>query len=280
MKQVDLSEGSEELVIDPVAAELNSSVAVRGEASGDDHPTTPASMARSLVENGYRPLPLQHGEKRPTIARWPDFAARVATIESDFLVEGHQNIGLILGETIAIDIDVLEPEVAQNIQDEALQRFPNALLRIGECPKCALILRCDYPIKKMATLIHTINGLKCQVEVLGKGQQIVAFGLHPKTRQNYRWVGPSPIDVRQADLPRVFEQDVSDFLTWCGERLQEAAASVDLDQTLSHLNSNVKAVQKSRTEGTKNLRADLLKVRAARRDHESSIHSESAQELE
>jgi len=51
------------------------------------------------------------------------------------------------------------------------------------------------------------------VEFLGRGQQFVAFGVHPGTQKPYYWPdGDSPLDVPLSDLPEISEADRIEFL--------------------------------------------------------------------
>jgi hypothetical protein len=45
------------------------------------------------------------------------------------------------------------------------------------------------------------DGTIAQIEVMGQGQQIVAYGIHPDTRREYEWPDSGPDVVPLADLP-------------------------------------------------------------------------------
>src|SRR6056297_1865827 len=52
-----------------------------------------------------------------------------------------------------------------------------------------------------------------KVEVLGQGQQVLAFGIHPDTGRQYYWPdGETPLDVPIGDLPQVDADAVGAFL--------------------------------------------------------------------
>lgn len=67
----------------------------------------------------------------------------------------------------------------------------------------------------------TVPGYKeHKVEVLGNGQQCVAFGIHPHTGLPYDWYDwPStgPLDTRRSDLPMVTE-DLRHAAIWIPPR--------------------------------------------------------------
>ena len=50
------------------------------------------------------------------------------------------------------------------------------------------------------------------MEVLCRGQQFIAFGIHPKTGKPYEWFGGDPLTVAVVDLPEVSRDKVVEFL--------------------------------------------------------------------
>jgi hypothetical protein len=84
------------------------------------------------------------------------------------------------------------------------------------------MFRTVEPREKTATPVYIVNGKKCQVEALGKGQQFVAFGMHPETGMPYEWFGPSPLKVRFEDLPLIEPDDLDRFLARAEDILAEA----------------------------------------------------------
>ncbi|MGO9049925.1 MAG: hypothetical protein ACLPXW_08390 [Xanthobacteraceae bacterium] len=58
----------------------------------------------------------------------------------------------------------------------------------------------------------TPNGKDTGIEILGDGQQFIAFGTHPDTQRPYAWHGGEPGQVKRDDLPYVREDDVRHFL--------------------------------------------------------------------
>ena len=74
-------------------------------------------------------------------------------------------------------------------------RLGDTLIRIGLWPKRLLLYRTDRPFAKMAA-----GG----IEILGLGQQFVAFGRHPTTGEPYGWpYGETPLEVPFDQLPPV-----------------------------------------------------------------------------
>ena len=133
---------------------------------------TYANCAPKLLENGYSPLPINPSSKRPAPTRWTTVEISDAQVAAWANTFPHHGIGLRTGHLIGIDIDILDPDIAHHVSTLAQQRLGDTLMRVGQWPKRLLLYRSDVPFAKLST-----SGL----EVLGLGQQFVAFGIHPKT---------------------------------------------------------------------------------------------------
>ena len=83
-----------------------------------------------------------------------------------------------------------------------------------------LVCRVDQALRKGSTSKFTFPGdSTAQVEILGQGQQFVAFGIHPDTNQPYEWTDISPLDVPAGELPLVDEEQIETFLAAVEELL-------------------------------------------------------------
>jgi hypothetical protein len=110
------------------------------------------------------------------------------------------NTGIRTKFTPAIDIDIMDPEVAEAVEELACETFGEhgvTPCRIGRPPKRALLLRTDEPFKKPVRLFIPTNGIydpakPPKIEILCDGQQIIAFSIHPDTRQHYIWPRGEP----------------------------------------------------------------------------------------
>jgi hypothetical protein len=47
------------------------------------------------------------------------------------------------------------------------------------------------------------------IEILGKGQQLVAYGIHPDTQEEYRWPKACPFTIGVSDLPSINLEQIS-----------------------------------------------------------------------
>ncbi|MDR6304924.1 hypothetical protein GGQ85_002640 [Nitrobacter vulgaris] len=120
------------------------------------------------------------------------------------------NTGILTGEVVAIDVDTPDPGVADaiNAMIAELPAATDAPYRIGKAPKRCYLFRTTSPRAKSATGAYIINGHKCQVEAMGTGQQVVAFGTHPETLRDYVWFNGSPAETAVSHLPEIDHAEV------------------------------------------------------------------------
>ncbi|TNE57496.1 MAG: hypothetical protein EP341_04015 [Sphingomonadales bacterium] len=169
---------------------------------------TYAKAAERLIDNGFEPLPIIPGQKRPAPARWSSVALTTDCIEDWLRRYPEHGVGLRTGRLIGLDIDELDPDCAHEAHSLAVARFGETLVRVGQWPKRLLLYRTDMPFPKMKT---------GKVEILGAGQQFVAFGLHSGTGQPYAWTtGETPLDIHVDDLPVIDQDRVAAFLAELG----------------------------------------------------------------
>ena len=186
-------------------------------------PTKPIeapAVAQQLIQNGFRVVPLPYGKKGPRIRDWPTMEFSKGNFSAN------NGVGIKTGAGIvAIDIDCYSPETVESIVAEFQKRFGPTLRRTGLAPKTALLARCNMP-KKVKVALRSSGcdpvdktGImrNAQVEVLTKGQQLVAFGIHPDTGKPYHWHGNDPWlqgAAFTAVLPEVSPAALNEFLDW------------------------------------------------------------------
>ena len=174
-----------------------------------------AQLGATLVDRGYPILPIQPGTKKPgryRLGNWQDYpewsrhCGRVTT-EHEVDLWGdwpEAGIGIAAGKVIGIDIDLLASEaIAHEIEALAKQQLGDTpAVRIGRAPKRLLVYRAAEPFA----------GFKFPpIEVLGHGQQFVAYGLHPDTGQPYTWPVESLANLDLEELPAITEAQARDF---------------------------------------------------------------------
>ena len=200
-----------------------------------------------LVQLGYRPIPITLPDKRdpaagkkppsgfPDWGKWNDKKHERFTSGFAKASFGPLGIGLLTATLPAVDIDVLDREVGDRIEALARQHLGDTpLCRIGKAPKRLLVYRTDQPFLKVKTRVFRLptdppigKDFKGHaVEVLGDGQQFVAYGKHPGTGKPYMWVGPgTPADTPRDALPTITEAQVRAFVAEA-ERAMLAAGMV------------------------------------------------------
>ena len=160
-------------------------------------------VAETLLDNGYAPVPIKLGAKKPAVTRWTTTTIDSATVDAWTRSFPNNGVGLRTGNLIGLDIDVLDPDAAHAAYALAERRFGSTLIRVGQWPKRLLLYRTAEPFLKLKF---------GTVEFLGDGQQFVAFGQHPGTGQDYYWIGETPIDVAMADLPLIDREGAEAYL--------------------------------------------------------------------
>ena len=105
--------------------------------------------------------------------------------------------------TPAIDIDVRRLDAAEAVEALAYRVLGQAPVRIGLAPKRLLVYRAATPFPKLKSGLFVMPGDLCDepgykphaVEILGDGEQFVAFGTHPGTGRPYHWLDDSLLDL-------------------------------------------------------------------------------------
>jgi hypothetical protein len=94
----------------------------------------PSEIAAQLIANGYRPCPLQPMSKAIKVPNW---TRRIFGPE-DF--GPNRGVGLKTGNgLVALDIDVYDATMAEELVRVAVDIFGSTLIREGQAPKKALL---------------------------------------------------------------------------------------------------------------------------------------------
>ena len=125
---------------------------------------------KKLLAAGYLPIPVNG--KAPPIQGWSDIQATDGLIDrwADQYPSA-TNTGIITAYTPAIDIDVLDFAVADELQCIVEQMIGTSTVRTGLAPKRALLFRTDRPFKKLDATYTSPDGRTHKVEI-SPGQQI------------------------------------------------------------------------------------------------------------
>ena len=194
------------------------------------------SLRLALARNGYRPVPIagpymrvKAPGKQPVMSNWREICANAnETVIGSWSDHSTNctNTGVMTGISGGIgaaDIDVLMPEVAAEIADLAITLLgATPLQRIGKAPKTLYVYQVISDFRKVRTPTFVMpDGSEAAVEFLAEGQQFVAFGIHPATRQHYQWVDGSPVDVPVDEIPVVELEAVETFIELAAEVLRK-----------------------------------------------------------
>ncbi|MCB1865149.1 MAG: PriCT-2 domain-containing protein [Chromatiales bacterium] len=155
------------------------------------------------------------GSKSPGFSGWQNSKATSDQLR-EWIENGHKwsGVGILTRDHPAIDIDVLDEDAAKKIENWCTENIGFTPVRIGRAPKRLLPFRCDEPMRKRASSKYEDEwGQTNRIEVLGDGQQYVAFHTHPETGKPYRWVGgESLLDVPAHELPTLTPDLVDDLI--------------------------------------------------------------------
>lgn len=158
----------------------------------------------ACFDNGYSIIPITsiesshpHAGKAPVFGGW----ASLKVERHDVL--GWRNrlagcgVGIRTWHTPAVDIDCLDEDAAGYMRNYVEENIGFAPMRVGRAPKTLLLYRTDEPFAKVKSKTWLDDwGQKNAVEILGAGQQFVAYGVHPGTKKPYEWIGAdSPLDM-------------------------------------------------------------------------------------
>lgn len=196
----------------------------------------------TLHRHGYRPIPvlgahvaMKGAGKRPMMKGWETVCASADEAEIARWTKAQRNCtntGLLCGELVGVDIDVLDRDHAHRLTGIAAEMLGmSPASRIGRAPKILLAFRADAPFDKVQTSeFHMLDGTVARVEVLATGQQFVAFGIHPDTKAPYHWPECSPLDVPLHELPIVNRDRCATFIAAAEEYLRKVGGQTTADR--------------------------------------------------
>jgi hypothetical protein len=116
--------------------------------------TSRKERALSLLRLGYSVIPVEQGQKRPLFAGWPNYVATEELI-SQWSERG--SIGLLTANTPAVDLDIRDTQLSEEMEQFVRERFGNAPVRIGNAPKRQLVFTAGEPFRKLCEF-GNVNG--------------------------------------------------------------------------------------------------------------------------
>lgn len=161
-----------------------------------------SNVAEPLLRKGWSPIPCTG--KAPWVP-WKEYLHRQP---SDLEVRAWSmdyptaNTAIVLGTVpgvVAVDFDeddVVEAMRLGEAADEILG--PSPVVRVGRYPRHVRLYRARRVRSRRFG----------NIEVLGQGHLIMAYGIHPDTDEAYRYPGDALINLRPTDLPRITARQV------------------------------------------------------------------------
>lgn len=175
-------------------------------------------LALTLLRNGYYPLRLEAGQKKPGYSGWLDNLPTEESVIRDFARPS--NIGLIQGvagadNTFPVTIDI-------DVDNGALVAYVERVIG-RDCPKkrgkkgVSFLVRAVGNVESKA--VHLYHGGKKVPagDILAKGKQtVIPPSIHPDTQLPYQWYGKlNPGNTKCQDLPIIDEWDIDEILAFC-----------------------------------------------------------------
>lgn len=164
----------------------------------------------SLLANGYRIIPIKQGKKYPAISGWQNAVLGMSDIDRF----SNYGVGVLTGQgdnpIVALDIDTTDRKLVDRFVGWCQENLGFTAERVGNAPKILLVYRsaaCDKITGKWfsTTWVQEKNRWYSEgvvykdgkashktaphrLEILGTGQQFVAYHIHPDTGKPYEWV--------------------------------------------------------------------------------------------
>jgi hypothetical protein len=168
----------------------------------------------SLWENGYRPVAVRTRSKKPFGENWLELAMNDPPWAVNAPVnEVALSTGIVCAGLRAIDIDIDDKEMADEIEKVAFEVFGETIVRFrsGSPRRLFLYKTRDADLRKR--IIEFEIGHK--VEILGHKQKFLSFGIHDEGMA-YEWRdNTSPLDIPANQLTEISEHQIDTFTEIC-----------------------------------------------------------------
>jgi len=186
-----------------------------------------ASLGPTLIAMGYQITPIRPGAKAPILRDWTN--QRLTA--DDCSKYAGAGVGIICGNVVAIDIDSTDESISQAMVEMLEQEKGAVPIRVGRAPKTLAVVRlATQDIRKMSTAVYNTPGTddKHQLELLAKGQQFVAYGIHPATGKPYEWTDlmGGLTEFKVDEIPVVTVDDLQRYMARFDELCRAAGMQV------------------------------------------------------
>lgn len=179
----------------------------------------------ALLARGYSIVPIAPGTKYPRgIDDWQTIEATQKHLDA-WITNGFAQggVGVLTKNTPAVDIDVYDPAITQKLVDFCALQMGADVQRVGQAPKTLLVYRCETPFsKRTSTAYEDEEGRTHRIEVLGDGQQFVAYGTHKDTGCDYAFTAGDLATTDPDELPLLDHEDVDALFAYFDTLAREA----------------------------------------------------------
>src|SRR5262245_13489693 len=121
------------------------------------------------------------------------------------------NTGALTRLMPTLDLDILDEAAVRAAANHVHEHYAERgyiLPRLGKPPKLAIPFRTEEPFKKIVVNLIAADGSEGQkIEFLADGEQVVVAGIHPETKEPYRWLNGEPGQIKLEDLPYTREDE-------------------------------------------------------------------------
>lgn len=203
------------------------------------------SLRARLFDAGYRPIPVYAHDadhpspgKAPLGKAWQTEARQPTPFCVTHRVVPHApNTGVLCDGLRVVDVDIDDPERAGRVKALAVQMLGDAPLRWrGNSPKVLLVYRAatGEPLKQriVGAGHEKAPGKSNLIEVLGFGQQFVAYGIHPSGAE-IQWQA-NLLETPRDTLPAVTEDAIKAFLTAAADIIGATTHKAETDHQPEH----------------------------------------------
>ena len=177
------------------------------------------SLRAQLWDAGFRPVPVFNADadvsspgKQPLGKAWQIDARRDPPFCAKSPAVAHAlNSGILCDGLRPIDYDIDDQAIVRQCCAIATDMFGEAPIRMRKgSPRCLVLYRAAVGEPSKIVL----SGRLGKIEILGRGQQFVAFGRHPSGAE-LEWFPDPPGHEQRDALPAVTEDEIADFLSAC-----------------------------------------------------------------
>jgi len=197
-------------------------------------------LAPYLEDFSYQPVPIKLGFKAPMLDDWqaghpPDhYLPHRDPVTGKVTDCRRWGTGILTRNAPAVDLDIRDRELVRVLIELAGEMLGPSPFRVGCPPKALMPFSAAVPFDKIQGRWFAMPGENFRaigygphrIEVLGDGQQFVAFARHPRGTF-YRWRRGSPMDTYAIDLPELSEATARAFL-WAAQGVIRECGAIPL----------------------------------------------------